>query len=85
VNLDSLHLWLFGATRYDPVTVVELMEELEELRRGPHPETWDDLPTDGISAQELLLKLEAEGRAVRDGTFWRWAEGRKEAKQASLF
>jgi hypothetical protein len=85
MKLDSLHLWLLGATRYDPVTVVELMQELQELRRGPQPETWDDLPKDGISMQQALEKLEAEGRAVRDGTFWRWAEGRKEAKQASLF
>jgi hypothetical protein len=81
-KLNRLHTWIHTCGTF---TVRELVTELDGLRKYGDGKLYEGLPTNGIEAQELLLKLEAEGRAVRDGTFWRWAEGRKEAKQAVLF
>lgn len=80
MNLQSLHDWLYGACRCgDAVTVLDLMAELTELRRGPQPETWNDLPQDGITMQQALERLEAEGKATREGSYWRWAPGKAKA------
>ena len=87
-KLDALHNWLYSLSRDDRgVTVVEIMDELHSLRLAK-PDGYGDLPADGISCQQLLERLEADGRATRNGSFWRWAPGREKSpveKQGSLF
>jgi hypothetical protein len=79
MNLESLHDWLYGACRLgDPVTVRDLMAELDALRKGPKPKMWDDLPKDGISMIQALERLALAGKAtkvIHEGEVaWRWCE-----------
>ncbi len=93
MNLEPLHQWLRDAciSERGPVTVIGMMEELAGLRRGPEPERYADLPTDGISLHQMLEKLEAAGMAKRDGSWWMWVEKaeakpkEQPAKQGALF
>lgn len=91
MSLDALHDWLYGACRLgDPVTVRELMAELDALRKGLKPETWNDLPKDGISMIQGLERLALAGKAtkvIHEGEVaWRWCEPPAAAeKQGSLF
>lgn len=90
MNLDALHDWL---SRYGRATVIDMMRDLngdgdEPGLRKLNPGKYDDLPDNGITCQQWLERLEADGRAVRDGSFWRWAPGREKSpaeKQGSLF
>jgi hypothetical protein len=88
-RLDALHAWLLACTSRGPEPVTQMVDDLKTARANGI--AWDGVPGDGITMQELLVNLEADGRAVRNepgGTLWRWAPGRaKEAveKQASLF
>ncbi len=81
-RLDRLHAWIASLGAF---TVRELVGELITLRKHSGAEQYAGLPEDGISCQELLERLEKQGRAKREGTIWRWQEGRKEPKQANLF
>lgn len=78
MTLDALHSWLESACTRErgPVSVRAMMLELDSLRKGPSPETYADLPTDGITMQILLERLEQAGKAKREpgGTLWMWAE-----------
>jgi hypothetical protein len=91
MNLDALHNWLFDCCKSGGrANVIDMMAELAGLRRGPDPKLYDDLPFDGITMQERLERLEREGKSVRDGSWWRWAEGKPVVakpveKQSSLF
>lgn len=91
MSLESLHNWLFDKCRNEGrANVIDMMAELAGLRKGPYPKLYDDLPFDGITMQERLERLEREGKAARDGSWWRWAEGKpvvvkSKEKQWSLF
>lgn len=91
MNLESLHAWLFDQCKSGGrANVIDMMSELAGLRRGPNPKSYDDLPFDGITMQEWLERLEREGKAVRDGSWWRWADGKPvvvkaKESQGSLF
>jgi hypothetical protein len=63
VNLDAFHLWLFDATKAGPMTVVEIMADIDTLRRGCCDV--QGLPTDGITCQQWLTRLAEQGRAKR--------------------
>jgi hypothetical protein len=54
------------------VSVIDIMEDVADY--GERLPAF--MPTNGISAQEMLTKLEREGKAKREpgGTLWRWAE-----------
>lgn len=88
-RLTALHTWLLACTSRGPEPVTQMCHDLKTARANGI--AWEGVPEDGITMQEMLVKLEADGRAVRNepgGTLWRWAPGRvKEAveKQASLF
>ena len=85
-RLTATHDWLLACTAKGPETVVQMLEDLRIARANGIP--WEGVPDDGISLQELLCKLEADGRARREGSYWRWKEGRQKSpgeRQASLF
>lgn len=77
-RLDALHKWLYACTRRGPEPVTQMCHDLKTARANGIP--WEGVPEDGITMQEMLCKLEADGRAVRNepgGTLWRWAEGKE--------
>ncbi len=90
MNLDALHNWLFDRCKSEGrANVIDMMNELAGLRRA-NPTAYGDLPQDGITMQQWLERLERDGRAVRDGSWWRYSEGRPVVvkpveKQSSLF
>ena len=85
MTLDAIHSWLESACTRErgPVTVRGMMKELEGLRKGPKPESYSDLPFDGISMQQALERLEQAGKAKREpgGSLWMWAEPVMKAKE----
>lgn len=74
--LDDLHSWLYSCRRMGPLTVLDLMQEITELRAAGVPLPL--LPKDGISLQEALVKLAREGRAEFTGGGWLWRETARE-------
>jgi hypothetical protein len=70
MNLTEFHLWLFDKCRRSPTTVLDIMEDVADY--GEHLPSW--MPTNGIVCQEMLEKLEKQGMAKRDGSWWMWTE-----------
>jgi hypothetical protein len=85
-HIAAFHQWLFDATKHEPLTVRQIMEDIGTMRRNDC--NCDGLPANGIECQEWLVKLEAHGRAARVGSYWKWAPGKPvalKAEQGSLF
>lgn len=72
--LAAFHEFLRGLSKGKGTTVVEIMEDVRIM--AMNKVSTDGLPTNGIECQEWLTRLESQGRAVRDGSFWRWVEGK---------
>ena len=84
----TFHEWLFHATKCGAISVLDIMDDVRCYGEALPA----FMPTNGIVCQEMLERLERDGKARREpgGTVWKWGEGKPVLvkvveKQSSLF